>query len=117
MATLKWEMEGEKGTLRPTKRHTDKFQEMHWLKYERILQERVNEIQEKMGNNRPSDKLRIIQHELTKAAAEAAGEVTGIPRAGEGESDGYNREEEKGLNKEEKARERKRHQVFKWSRH
>eukprot|EP00965_Chrysotila_dentata_P150095 4957696-Pleurochrysis_carterae.AAC.1 len=78
MATLAWEMKGGKGALRPTKRHTDKFQEKHWLQYERILQERTNEIQEKLGSKRPSDKLRTIQHELTKAAAEVAGEVTGV---------------------------------------
>eukprot|EP00965_Chrysotila_dentata_P212321 6186961-Pleurochrysis_carterae.AAC.1 len=37
--------------------------------------------------------------------------------AREGETDGYNRMEEKELNKEERLRERKRNQVFKWSRH
>eukprot|EP00965_Chrysotila_dentata_P072126 2383255-Pleurochrysis_carterae.AAC.1 len=63
---------------------------MQWLKYERILRERANEIQEKLGSKRPSDKLRIIHYELTKAAAEVAGEVTGMRRAGEGETDGYN---------------------------
>eukprot|EP00965_Chrysotila_dentata_P160823 5311000-Pleurochrysis_carterae.AAC.1 len=35
--------------------------------------------------------------------------------AGEEETDVYNRREEKGLNKEERIRERKRNQVFKWS--
>eukprot|EP00965_Chrysotila_dentata_P085205 2811201-Pleurochrysis_carterae.AAC.2 len=70
-----------------------------------------------MKNKKPSDKLRIIQQELTKAAAEVMGEVTEMTGAGEREADGYNRLEEKELNKEERLRERKRTQVFKWSRH
>eukprot|EP00965_Chrysotila_dentata_P136329 4508064-Pleurochrysis_carterae.AAC.1 len=70
-----------------------------------------------MGGERPSDKLRRIHHELTKAAAEVGGEVTKRRGAGEGETDGCNRREEKGLNKEERIRERKRNHVFKWSRH
>eukprot|EP00965_Chrysotila_dentata_P055664 1846520-Pleurochrysis_carterae.AAC.1 len=110
IAALAWEMIGGKGEQRPTKRHTDKFQEKQWLTYERILQERTSEIQEKMRNRKPSDKLRIIQHELTKAAAEVAGEVIERTRAGEEEADGYNRTEEKELNKEEKLRESKRNQ-------
>eukprot|EP00965_Chrysotila_dentata_P016924 561183-Pleurochrysis_carterae.AAC.1 len=117
IAALAWEMKGGKGELRPTKRYTDKFQEKHWFAYERILQERASEIQEKMGNKRPSDKLRIIHQELTKAAAEVGGEVTEMTGAGERETDGYNRKEEKELNKEERLRERKRNQVFEWSRH
>eukprot|EP00965_Chrysotila_dentata_P006654 217441-Pleurochrysis_carterae.AAC.1 len=110
-------MKGGKGELRPTKRYTDKFQEKHWLEYERILQERASEIQGKMGDKRPSDKLRIIQQELTKAAAEVVGEMTEVTGAGERETNGYNRKEEKELNKEERRRERKRNQVFEWSRH
>eukprot|EP00965_Chrysotila_dentata_P126027 4165200-Pleurochrysis_carterae.AAC.1 len=94
-------MKGGKGELRPTKRYADKFQEKHWLAYERILQERASEIQEKMGNKRPSDKLRIIHQELTKAAVEVVGEVTEMTGAGEREVDEYNRKEEKELNKEE----------------
>eukprot|EP00965_Chrysotila_dentata_P213544 6187681-Pleurochrysis_carterae.AAC.2 len=117
IATLAWEMKGGKGESRPTRRHTDKFQEIHWLQYERILQERANMIQEKLGNKRPRDKLRRIHEELTKTAAEVAGEATEMKEAGEGEVDGYNHREEKELNKEEGLRERRRNQVFKWSRH
>eukprot|EP00965_Chrysotila_dentata_P064407 2134672-Pleurochrysis_carterae.AAC.1 len=69
MAALAWEMKGGKGECRPTRRHTDKFQEMHWLKFERILQERANMIQEKLGSKKPRGKLRIMHKELTKAAA------------------------------------------------
>eukprot|EP00965_Chrysotila_dentata_P099911 3300633-Pleurochrysis_carterae.AAC.1 len=103
-------MKGGKGDLRPTKRYTDRFQEKHWLTYERILQERAREIQEKMGNKKPSDKLRIIHQELTKAAAEVVGEATEKTGAGEKEADGYNRKEERELNKEDRLRERKRNQ-------
>eukprot|EP00965_Chrysotila_dentata_P050521 1674257-Pleurochrysis_carterae.AAC.1 len=117
IAALAWEMKGGKGELRPTKRYTDKFQEKQWLTYERILQERASGIQEKLRNKMPSDKLRKLQHELIKAAAEVAGEVTEVTRTGEGEADGYNRMEEKELNREERLRENKRNQVFKWSRH
>eukprot|EP00965_Chrysotila_dentata_P136277 4506386-Pleurochrysis_carterae.AAC.1 len=70
-----------------------------------------------MGNKRPSDKLRIIQQELTKVAAEVMGEATEMTGAGERETGEYNHKEEKELNKEERLRERKRNQVFKWSRH
>eukprot|EP00965_Chrysotila_dentata_P051168 1695996-Pleurochrysis_carterae.AAC.1 len=73
MATLAWGMKGGRGERRPTRRYTDNFHETHWLKYEQILQERTNEIQEKMGNKKPSDKLRILQNALNKAAAEVAG--------------------------------------------
>eukprot|EP00965_Chrysotila_dentata_P007578 246714-Pleurochrysis_carterae.AAC.3 len=45
------------------------------------------------------------------------GDVTEMTGAGEKEADGYNRKEEKELNKEERPRESKRNQVFKWSRH
>eukprot|EP00965_Chrysotila_dentata_P194811 6176598-Pleurochrysis_carterae.AAC.2 len=69
-------MKGGKGDCRPTRRNTDKIQETHWLKYERTLQERAHMIQEKLGSKKPSDKLRIIQSELTKAAAEVAGHAT-----------------------------------------
>eukprot|EP00965_Chrysotila_dentata_P108569 3586625-Pleurochrysis_carterae.AAC.1 len=117
IAALAWEMKGGKGDSRPTRRHTDKFQETHWLKYDWLLQERAHQIQEKLGNKKPSDKLRIILYELTQAAAEMAGGTIGTRGAGEGETDGYNRREEKKLNKEEALRERKRNQVFKWSRH
>eukprot|EP00965_Chrysotila_dentata_P147833 4879801-Pleurochrysis_carterae.AAC.1 len=48
MATLTWGMKGERGGRRPTRRYTEKFNEKHWLKYEQILQEKSNEIQEKM---------------------------------------------------------------------
>eukprot|EP00965_Chrysotila_dentata_P132828 4391953-Pleurochrysis_carterae.AAC.1 len=63
-----------------------------------------------MGDKKPSDKLRITQYELNKAAAEVAGED--IERRGtEGkELEGYNGGEEKELNKEEKRRERNRNQ-------
>eukprot|EP00965_Chrysotila_dentata_P094086 3109758-Pleurochrysis_carterae.AAC.1 len=74
MATLAWELKGGKGGRRPTRRHTDKFQEAQWLRYERILQERTNEIQEKLGDKKPSVKLRIIQDQLNKTAEEVAGE-------------------------------------------
>eukprot|EP00965_Chrysotila_dentata_P027273 906051-Pleurochrysis_carterae.AAC.1 len=110
-------MKGEKGELRPTKRYTDRFQEKHWHAYERILQERTSEIQEKMGNKRPRDKLRIIHQEITKAAAEVVGETIEMTGAGEKKADGYNRKEEGGLNKEDRLRERMRNHVFKWSRH
>eukprot|EP00965_Chrysotila_dentata_P061476 2035998-Pleurochrysis_carterae.AAC.2 len=50
MAALAWGMKGGKGKRRPTRRHTKKFQETHWLKYERILQERTQELQEKLGS-------------------------------------------------------------------
>eukprot|EP00965_Chrysotila_dentata_P258883 6213373-Pleurochrysis_carterae.AAC.3 len=105
------------GGCRPTRRHTDKFQETHWLKYERILQKRANRIQEEIEGKKPSDKLRIIHNELTIAAAEAAGEAPGKRGAGEEEADGYNRKEMNALNKEEGLRERKRNQVFEWCRH
>eukprot|EP00965_Chrysotila_dentata_P095814 3167230-Pleurochrysis_carterae.AAC.1 len=117
MAALAWEKKGEKGVLRPTKRYTDKFQESQWLKYERILQERAHEIQERLGCKKPSDKLRIIHYELTKAAAEVSGEILEMRGDGEGEADGFNLKEEKELNREEGIRERERNQVFKWSRH
>eukprot|EP00965_Chrysotila_dentata_P046470 1544392-Pleurochrysis_carterae.AAC.1 len=106
MAAFTWEMKGGKGERRPARRYTDKFQETHWLKYERILQERTNEIQAKMGNKRPSNRLRIIQNELTKVAAQVAGEEMVKEETGEGEIEGYNRREEKELNKEEGLRER-----------
>eukprot|EP00965_Chrysotila_dentata_P026523 878914-Pleurochrysis_carterae.AAC.1 len=117
IATLAWEMKGGKGGRRPIRRYTDKFQEAHWLKYERILQERTNEIQERVESKRPSDKLRIIQDELSKAAAEVAGKDCEMRKDVGRESEGYNYGEEKELNKEERRRERQRNQVFKWSRH
>eukprot|EP00965_Chrysotila_dentata_P179686 5933554-Pleurochrysis_carterae.AAC.1 len=70
-----------------------------------------------MGGKRPSEKLRIIHQELTKKTAEVVGEVTKMTGAEERDADGYNRKEEKELNKEERLRESKRNQVFKWSRH
>eukprot|EP00965_Chrysotila_dentata_P101625 3355257-Pleurochrysis_carterae.AAC.1 len=110
IATLAWEMKGGKGGRRPTRRYTDKFQEAHWLKYERILQERMNEIHEKMEGTRPSDKLRMIQDELSKAAAEVAEKGCEMRKDVGSESEGYNYGEEKELNKEERRRERKRSQ-------
>eukprot|EP00965_Chrysotila_dentata_P069302 2290294-Pleurochrysis_carterae.AAC.3 len=101
-------MKGEKGECRPARRYTDKFQDTHWLKYERILQERVNKIQEKMGSKKRSDKLRIIHNELTKVAAEVAGEVTEMRGAGEEEMGGYNHREVKELNKEQGFQEKKK---------
>eukprot|EP00965_Chrysotila_dentata_P256409 6212529-Pleurochrysis_carterae.AAC.1 len=118
MAIFAWEMQGGRGERRPTRRLTNKFQEKHWSQYERMLQERMKEIKEKMGNNRPSDKLRIIQKEMMQAAAEVAGEgMKEMRGAGDREIYGYNFGEERGINKEEGNRERKRHQVFKWNRH
>eukprot|EP00965_Chrysotila_dentata_P045453 1509994-Pleurochrysis_carterae.AAC.1 len=93
MATLAWEMKGEKGEYRPTRRYTDKFQELHWLRYERIIQERVNKIQEKMEGKRPSDRLGIIHNELTKAAAEVAEEAIEIRGVKVGGLGGSNRRE------------------------
>eukprot|EP00965_Chrysotila_dentata_P081354 2686616-Pleurochrysis_carterae.AAC.1 len=70
MVVFAWGMKGDKGESRPTKRHTDKFREKHWLQYEQILQERTKETREKMGNKGPGDRLRIIQNELMRVAAE-----------------------------------------------
>eukprot|EP00965_Chrysotila_dentata_P176859 5841195-Pleurochrysis_carterae.AAC.1 len=117
LAVLEWGMKGDKGERRPTRRHTDKFQEKHWLQYEQILRERTREIREQMGNKEPSDKLRIIQNELIKVAAEVAGEKTGSEWTDGGEEDRYNYREEQEFNKEEGLRERKRNQTFMWSRH
>eukprot|EP00965_Chrysotila_dentata_P066599 2205839-Pleurochrysis_carterae.AAC.1 len=118
MAVFAWEMKGGRGERRLTRRHTNKFQKKHWLKYERILQARTREIREKIENNRPSDRLRIVQNELMQVAAEVVGEdMKEMRGAGGRETDGYNFSEERDLNKEEGHRERKRHQVFKWSRH
>eukprot|EP00965_Chrysotila_dentata_P184589 6093432-Pleurochrysis_carterae.AAC.1 len=118
MAVFAWGMKGDKGERRPTKRHTDKFQEKHWLQYEQILQERTRETREKMGNKEPSDKLRIIQNELMKVAEEVAGENTKGSEGTDGDEEvKYNYGEERELNKEERFRERKRHQTFMWSRH
>eukprot|EP00965_Chrysotila_dentata_P083199 2745379-Pleurochrysis_carterae.AAC.1 len=70
-----------------------------------------------MEGKRPRDKLKIIHSELTTAAAEVTGEAPGKRGAGEEEADGYNNKEVNELNKEEGLRERKRRQVFEWSRH
>eukprot|EP00965_Chrysotila_dentata_P061473 2035901-Pleurochrysis_carterae.AAC.2 len=88
VATLAWEMKGGKGECRPTGRHTDKFQETHWLKYERILQEKANRIRQEIEGKKPSDKLRMIHKELIQAAAEVAGEAPGKTWTGEGETNG-----------------------------
>eukprot|EP00965_Chrysotila_dentata_P030144 1003765-Pleurochrysis_carterae.AAC.1 len=117
IATLAWEMKGGKGGCRPTRRHTDKFQEAHWLKYECILQERTNRIQKDIDGKKPSVKLRMIHKELTIAAAEVAGETPGKRWIGEEEPEGYNRKEVEELNKEERLREKKRNQVFEWGGH
>eukprot|EP00965_Chrysotila_dentata_P092512 3053034-Pleurochrysis_carterae.AAC.1 len=117
LAVLAWDTKGEKGERRPTRRHTNKFQEKHWHQYERILRERTGETREKMGNKKPNDKLRIVQNELMKVAAEVAGEKTGSEWTGGGEEDKHNHGEEQELNKEERLRERKRNQTFMWSRH
>eukprot|EP00965_Chrysotila_dentata_P070624 2335072-Pleurochrysis_carterae.AAC.1 len=118
MVVFAWGMKGDKGESRPTKRHTDKFQEKHWLQYEQILQERTKETREKMGNKGPGDRLRIIQNELMRAAAEVAGENTKGPKGTDrDEEDKYNYGEERALNKEEGFRERKRHQTFMWGRY
>eukprot|EP00965_Chrysotila_dentata_P167685 5537600-Pleurochrysis_carterae.AAC.1 len=114
MAIFAWEMKGGRGERRPTRRQTNKFQEKHWLEYERILQGKTREMREKMENSKPSDKLRIIQKELMQVAAEVAGKDMKEMR---GAGDGYNFNEERELNKEEGLRERKRHQVFEWNRH
>eukprot|EP00965_Chrysotila_dentata_P223602 6193670-Pleurochrysis_carterae.AAC.2 len=55
--------------------------------------------------------------ELTKVAAEAAGETINENNKARGEEDEYNRREEKVLNRNEGSRERRRHQVFMWTRH
>eukprot|EP00965_Chrysotila_dentata_P091038 3005822-Pleurochrysis_carterae.AAC.1 len=71
-----------------------------------------------MGDNKPSDRLRIIQNELMKVAAEVAGEnINRSEEAGGSEVDGCNHREKRELNKEEGLRERKRQQAFMWSRH
>eukprot|EP00965_Chrysotila_dentata_P138540 4582799-Pleurochrysis_carterae.AAC.1 len=68
-----------------------------------------------MGNEKPSVKLRIIQNELMKAAAEVEGEnINGKAENGGGDVDRYNYGEERELNKEERLRERKRHHIFEW---
>eukprot|EP00965_Chrysotila_dentata_P143522 4742202-Pleurochrysis_carterae.AAC.1 len=77
VATLAWEVKGEKGECRPTRRCTDRFQEEHWNKYEQILTERIQETQAKLRDKRPSDKLGELQKALTRVAAEAAGENKG----------------------------------------
>eukprot|EP00965_Chrysotila_dentata_P103059 3402691-Pleurochrysis_carterae.AAC.1 len=53
LAVFAWDVKGDKGERRPTRRHTDKFQEKHWLQYEQILQERTRETREKMNNKEP----------------------------------------------------------------
>eukprot|EP00965_Chrysotila_dentata_P225766 6194971-Pleurochrysis_carterae.AAC.2 len=117
VAELAREVEGVRGVNRPTKRHADKFQEKHWQKYEQILTERTQGIREAMGNKRPSDRLPELQKALTRAAAEVIGEQVG-ENNGIGEAtDKYNRREEHGLNREERRREKSRHELFKWSRH
>eukprot|EP00965_Chrysotila_dentata_P073577 2430365-Pleurochrysis_carterae.AAC.1 len=45
------------------------------------------------------------------------GNTRGNEKARDEEEDGYDRREKQQLNKEERDRERKRHQVFEWSRH
>eukprot|EP00965_Chrysotila_dentata_P002406 78225-Pleurochrysis_carterae.AAC.1 len=118
LAVFAWDMKGDKGERRATRRYTDRFQEKQWLQYEKILQERTRELQEKIGGKKPSDRLRIIQDELMKTAAEVAGEnINRAEGAGGSEVDGHNHREELELNKEEGLRERKRHPSFLWSRH
>eukprot|EP00965_Chrysotila_dentata_P132026 4364601-Pleurochrysis_carterae.AAC.1 len=73
-AELPWEAEGARGENRPTRRHSDKFSEEHWQKYEQILTERIQEVHEAMGDKRPRDRLRELQRALTMAAAEVLGE-------------------------------------------
>eukprot|EP00965_Chrysotila_dentata_P237655 6202042-Pleurochrysis_carterae.AAC.2 len=108
---------GSEGERRPTRRYTDGFQEEQWINYEEILADRTQEITTKMDNRRPSDKLTILQTELTKIAAEAGGgKAQENNMARDEEENGYDRREEQQLNKEERVRERKRHQVFKWNR-
>eukprot|EP00965_Chrysotila_dentata_P093987 3106180-Pleurochrysis_carterae.AAC.2 len=71
-----------------------------------------------MEGKRPSDRLMILQRELTHAAAEVGGGNTQVNNGAKDEKENrYDRREELLLNKEEKTRERKRHQVFKWNRH
>eukprot|EP00965_Chrysotila_dentata_P078476 2585646-Pleurochrysis_carterae.AAC.3 len=95
MVALAWGMKGGKGERRPTHRHTDKFQETYWLKYEQISQERAREL-------------------AAKVAGENINEIKGF---GGEEEDEYNYREEKELYKEEGLSERRRHQVFKRNRH
>eukprot|EP00965_Chrysotila_dentata_P154770 5114130-Pleurochrysis_carterae.AAC.1 len=81
------------------------------------MQERTRELQEKIKDKKPNVRLRIIQDELTRAAAEVAGESINRPEGVDrNEVDGYNHREERELNKEEGLREKKRHQTFMWSR-
>eukprot|EP00965_Chrysotila_dentata_P090282 2979047-Pleurochrysis_carterae.AAC.1 len=67
-----------------------------------------------MENRRPRDRLTILQKALMNAAAEVGWRnIHENNTARDEEEDRYDRREEQQLNKEERARERKRHQVFK----
>eukprot|EP00965_Chrysotila_dentata_P164700 5437938-Pleurochrysis_carterae.AAC.1 len=117
IASLAWETWGSEGERRPTRRYADGFQEAQWRKYEETRLNRTRDIKKKMDNKRPSDQLTILQTELTNIAAEVGGGRTQKSNGvREGEENGYDRREEQQLNKEERVRERKRHQVFKWDR-
>eukprot|EP00965_Chrysotila_dentata_P185905 6137636-Pleurochrysis_carterae.AAC.1 len=117
VASLAWEVQGDKGVARPIRRYADKFEEEHWCRYEQILEERIMDLKELLKNLRPSEKLKVIQETVTKAAAEAIGEKVGHGTGVGEREDGYNRREEKELNKEEQKRERLRQQLFMWNRH
>eukprot|EP00965_Chrysotila_dentata_P245261 6206454-Pleurochrysis_carterae.AAC.3 len=117
LARLAWEMKGKRGESRPTRRHTSKFQEEHWHKYERILTESIQEIRASMMHERPSDRLRILQDSLMRATAETVAENMSKDNKTETEEDRNNKSEEKELNKGEQIRQRQRHQLFMWNRH
>eukprot|EP00965_Chrysotila_dentata_P259283 6213507-Pleurochrysis_carterae.AAC.2 len=73
VARFAWEVKGEKGGGRPTRRYTDKFEEEQWQQYEQILKERALEIKEALKDKRPKHRLMELQGAITRAAAEVAG--------------------------------------------
>eukprot|EP00965_Chrysotila_dentata_P218791 6190770-Pleurochrysis_carterae.AAC.1 len=117
VARLAWEVKGEEGEDRPTRRYIDKFEEEQWLRYEQILKEGIVDRRESLKNIRPGDRLKELQEAATRAAAQAIGEKAGHSnKKGEREEE-YDRREEKELNKEEQKIGRQRHQLFMWNRH
>eukprot|EP00965_Chrysotila_dentata_P203903 6182017-Pleurochrysis_carterae.AAC.1 len=117
VARLAWEVKDVKGEGRPTCRYANKFQEEQLRRYQQILMERIQEINESLKDKQPRDRLKELQDVVTRAAAEAIGDkVREGNRNGESE-DGYNRRKGQELNKDEQKRERQRHQVFMWNRH
>eukprot|EP00965_Chrysotila_dentata_P128588 4250552-Pleurochrysis_carterae.AAC.1 len=112
VARLAWKVKVVKGEGRPTCGYTDIFQEEQWQRYEQILTERIQEITKSLKVKRPRNRLQQLQETLTRAAAEAGGEKVKERNSNGEREEGYNRREEKELNKEEQRRERQRHQLL-----